>query len=198
MFVLKYNREETINIFKRREKDDIYLLDNMIPDKICDTLRNYIDRNVIGKEKDYNPHTNVNAHICSKPYISESGFFYKKIFEPMFHNIVKLFSKKYMIRFTTHEPLKLRKIFGETRLHSDNVYQPTRDGRREPTRVLSCVICLNDDYVGGELVFPCQNRKIKLKKGQVLLFPPYWTHPHCSEKLEDNTFRYTINTWLVE
>ena len=36
------------------------------------------------------------------------------------------------------------------------------------------------------------------KKGQIILFPPYWTHPHFTAELKNRTYRYTINSWLHE
>ena len=88
---------------------------------------------------------------------------------------------------------QFRKIFGETRLHCDGIKSSARP---ESERFLSVIICLNDDYEGGEICFPVQNRIIKMKKGDILAFPPYWTHPHYSNDLLNITYRYTINTWL--
>jgi len=63
-------------------------------------------------------------------------------------------------------------------------------------RNLTMTIALNGDYDGGEFCFPCQNFKIKLKRGQVVAFPPFWTHPHYTNELRNDTHRYTINTWM--
>ena len=63
-------------------------------------------------------------------------------------------------------------------------------------RNMSIIIALNEDYDGGELCFPEQDFTIKLRKGQAVAFPPYWTHPHYTNELKNNTYRYTINTWL--
>ena len=63
---------------------------------------------------------------------------------------------------------------------------------------MSVIIALNDDYEGGELVFPNQDVVVKLKKGQAVAFPPYWTHPHYTNEPLNGTFRYTVNTWLTE
>jgi hypothetical protein len=42
------------------------------------------------------------------------------------------------------------------------------------------------------------NISLKMKKGSVIIFPPYWTHLHEVSNLENNTYRYTINTWTLE
>jgi hypothetical protein len=83
---------------------------------------------------------------------------------------------------------------------SDSIENLPKDSPiRRDVRKISVIIALNGDYEGGEFYFPSQGiDKIKLKKGQAILFPPYWTHPHGVNKPENNTFRYTINTWLLE
>ena len=63
---------------------------------------------------------------------------------------------------------------------------------------MSIIIALNDDYEGGIFHFPYQDFNVKLKKGQLIAFPPYWTHLHGVESPANGTFRYTINTWLYE
>jgi hypothetical protein len=99
----------------------------------------------------------------------------------------------------------LRKIYGKTALHIDNIseifdsnvnfiYKNNHDEYRM-IRNTSIIFSLNDDYEGGEFVFPYQQLTLKLKKGSVIIFPPYWTHPHETNMLINGTFRYTINTW---
>jgi len=111
-----------------------------------------------------------------------------------------------MIPFGTYgnyniETIALRKIDGPTRLHIDgptyNMSGLDVSESFDQIRTLSVIIALNGDYDGGEIVFPCQNFKTKLKQGEAIVFPPYWTHPHYTEDLKNNTFRYTINTWLT-
>ena len=68
------------------------------------------------------------------------------------------------------------------KLHCDHIHSMF-DGDRKGIPTLSLLGCLNDDYEGGEICFPVQNRNIKMKKGDILAFPPYWTHPHYSNDL---------------
>jgi NADPH2:quinone reductase len=42
------------------------------------------------------------------------------------------------------------------------------------------------------------NRTFKVKKGEAVLFPPYWTHPHSVSRVGEGQARYTINTWILE
>ena len=43
---------------------------------------------------------------------------------------------------------------------------------------LTFIACLKDEYEGGVLILPKQNVKIKLSKGDLVLFPGSHTHPH--------------------
>lgn len=40
------------------------------------------------------------------------------------------------------------------------------------------MVYLNDDFYGGETVFPTFGSKVKPKKGMVFVFPPTWTYLH--------------------
>lgn len=110
--------------------------------------------------------------------------------------IIDYLSKNYEIKCSGDSGYQLRKIYGETRIHKDGTFDNNKNINN--TRCISLIIALNDDYEGGEFYFPIQNIKVKLKKGQIIAFPPYWTHPHCTMELLNRTYRYTINTWLYE
>lgn len=91
----------------------------------------------------------------------------------------------------------LRKIYGGTKRHIDGVHSKT-GGFTKLVRALSFIAVLNDDYDGGIFNFPNQNLKFKVKKGEVVMFPPYWTHPHSVTSVGEDQARYTINTWILE
>jgi len=91
----------------------------------------------------------------------------------------------------------LRRIHGGTKLHIDGVHSKA-SGFTKLVRALSFIAVLNDDYDGGIFNFPAQNLKFKVKKGEVVLFPPYWTHPHSVSSVGEGQARYTINTWIME
>jgi len=102
----------------------------------------------------------------------------------------------------------LRKIYGPTRNHTDGITEVydsnitfiknNKIGDYRMIRNASIIFALNDDHDGGIFKFPYQNVSFKLNKGSVLIFPPYWTHPHEVSGLENDTFRYTISTWSCE
>jgi predicted 2-oxoglutarate/Fe(II)-dependent dioxygenase YbiX len=195
---MKYTRDETIDILKKRPKDHIYVFNSILSDQQCELVREHIEKNACIKEHEEYNSSNVKAFICNNLFLDSSESLYKEIFDTFFERISSKLKSQYGIIINTFEPLVLRKIYGDTSLHIDNIYGNVESKRYTPPRKLSCIIAVNDDYDGGELIFPCQDRTIKLKKGQMVLFPPYFTHPHYSENLKNNTYRYTITTWLGE
>lgn len=196
MLVIRETLDETRAKVKNRPKDDIYLIENLILNKHCDIIRENLDKYATVEEKVFNELTNVKSYVSEDPHLIVSRTMSNEIIKPLMSKIKTILEYKYYILVEGYQKIELRKIYGDTKFHIDDVHQKKNDF--SSVRQIACIICLNDDYDGGELVFPCQNRRIKLKKGQILLFPPYWTHPHYSEKLENGTFRYTLNTWFFK
>jgi hypothetical protein len=193
--------EEQLNQFKSRRSNDIYLFENVFSEDMCNKFIDYTNKNMknylkLGKGQ------NVQGY-------EDLLKFDNPLIKPISSKIIdigKFINKKYMIPFGTYgnyniETIALRKIDGPTRLHIDgptyNMSGLDVSESFDQIRTLSVIIALNGDYDGGEIVFPCQNFKTKLKQGEAIVFPPYWTHPHYTEDLKNNTFRYTINTWLT-
>ncbi len=76
-------------------------------------------------------------------------------------------------------------------LHTDAIF-----GRSKGFRQVSGMIYLNDDYTGGETVFPRQGVKFKARAGDLLLFPSNFCYPHESLPVISGT-KYAIVTWFV-
>jgi hypothetical protein len=60
--------------------------------------------------------------------------------------------------------------------HCDHIHSMF-DGNRRGVPILSVLTVLNDNYVGGELVF-FTNKEYKLNAGDVLVFPSNFLYPH--------------------
>tara|TARA_R100001377_G_C3176669_1_gene105049 strand:+ start:39 stop:680 length:642 start_codon:yes stop_codon:yes gene_type:complete len=45
-------------------------------------------------------------------------------------------------------------------------------------RILILMVYLNDDFAGGETVFPILGDSVKPVKGRLIMFPPTWTYLH--------------------
>jgi len=176
----------------------VYIIDDVVSDDFCQTLKTIID-NTRGIYEIYKPASNVRAKSITKAQFENKIFatmIDKEIYDVV-NNIIEqiLTINKYLTPINGDSGYKLRKIHGATREHIDGTICPNDTSG---IRKMSLIIALNDDYEGGEFYFPQHDIKVKLKKRQAILFPPYWTHPHGTNELLNNTFRYTINTWLLE
>lgn len=181
----------------------IYLFDNVLSDVECEYLRKVIDKYSNHEEK-HGRQSNVQSKTIAVPELpyEKTGLrviqLLKKITGDIFSNY-----KLGMSKISDMEYPLLRKITGATRLHMDGLIIDSLIDAENKTlhvdqvRELSMIAALNDDYDGGEICFPDQNFEVKLKRGQVLLFPPYWTHPHKTNELKNDTVRYTVTTWLT-
>jgi len=63
-------------------------------------------------------------------------------------------------------------------------------------RQLVAIWYLNDVAgPGGETEFPLQEIKVKPEEGKLVLFPPFWTHPHRAVTVEQGV-KYIVTTWI--
>ena len=176
-------------------KNQIFVFDNVISDEICEELVKIIDEEADLEEK-WGQGSNVQCKCIMVTRIKEAQK-YDKIIYDIIHERIKDFSSC-DLTITGDCGYNLRRITGPTRQHKDGVLgnQNMKNVDTNQIRNMSVIIALNSDYNGGEFCFPEQNYMIKLKRGQMIAFPPYWTHPHFTNGLRDDTYRYTINTWL--
>jgi hypothetical protein len=67
-------------------------------------------------------------------------------------------------------------------------------------RNMSCIIFLNNDYEGGELVFKDQasdeELEIKVKPGRMILWPSNFLFPHKVREVKKG-IRYSIVSWII-
>jgi len=171
-------------------KKQIFLFDDAIPEETCNKYINLLDNTPDLDEEKWGDNTNVQCKFLPSPPTKEMD---DEIYQIVTRIASKVQKCNPSVKISTDSGYQLRKIHGETRLHSDGT-QPSCD----ETRSMSLIIALNDDYEGGEMYFPNQEFKIRLKRGQAIAFPPYWTHPHGVTAPLNGTYRYTINTWFLE
>jgi hypothetical protein len=191
---ISYKLSNGILIFENKD---------LITNDLCDELINYINKLDNANIEKWGINTNVNCKFVNINNIDDVDI--KRKFDSKLYKIISWvinqLKSDYDITCSGDSGYCLRKIYGPTRLHKDGININPIDNRYLPIkkiRNMSLIICLNDNYEGGEFYFPCQDFKIKLKKGQIIAFPPYWTHPHMVSELINKTYRYTINTWLFE
>ena len=65
------------------------------------------------------------------------------------------------------------------------------------TRQLVAIWYLNDvPGPGGETEFQHQEVSIRPEQGKLILFPPFWTHPHRGAELQAGV-KYIATTWVL-
>lgn len=69
------------------------------------------------------------------------------------------------------------------------------DDHQDFHRRLSLVYYVNDDYKGGEIVFPRFNITYKPNANELLLFPSTYVYNHSVLPVEEGT-RYAVVSWL--
>ena len=184
-------------------KNFITIVDNAFSDTLCEELIEYWNKhedNMVLRDY-FDSQAEVN-NVRTKELLLDSvnpeeKYFIEKI-QSSFQKVVNKYTAE-VGTFTAHidQGLSLRRIHGATRNHTDGLYCADGSGKKFE-RKLSVIVGLNSDFEGGEFDFPFQDFKYTLRKGQAICFPPYYTHPHSVSEPTNGTYRYTINTWLLE
>ena len=184
---------------------NVFTISDVFTATQCDEIVSYIEKNsALWGERDlgYASGNNVECKFLTlKELVKDSIPGAKKIDDLIFKRVGTVLNAFRTIRPDfkgIHDAgYTLRRIHGGTKRHVDGVHSKT-GGFTKLVRALSFIAVLNDDYDGGIFNFPVQNLKFKVKKGEVVLFPPYWTHPHSVSSVGEGQARYTINTWIME
>lgn len=109
------------------------------------------------------------------------------------------------VSFTDRKPVNCEKL-QVLRYKPGGFYKPHQDAfphKVQPNpRMYTCIIALNDEYIGGETIFPNLNKSFKLNKGDVLLFNTLndWGY-HTQKALHGGTpvesgEKWICNLWI--
>lgn len=94
------------------------------------------------------------------------------------------------LRSTGYKIQHYRKDEGQFKWHFDALGPGAWD------RQLALVIYLNSVEAGGETCFHRQNVKVRPVAGDAVVFPPFWTHMHCSE-IPRSADKYIISSFVT-
>jgi predicted 2-oxoglutarate/Fe(II)-dependent dioxygenase YbiX len=132
----------------------------------------------------------------SEPLLQSTN---KLLFDKLFI-VQQLLYQAYGVKFPFAEPCTVLRYQEKQfyKRHIDNILLASRFQELEqgiPTRDVSIVGYLNDDFEGGETYFDRQDLKVKPEAGAVLVFPAYFTHPHESLPILKGQ-KYAFTSWL--
>ena len=182
--------------------DYIRVYEGALPYNICDDILNeYVTTDdwspaMTGGGLDQNAR-NCDVIGTSHRNIMDKNFNYRKMLDEKIYNCVNTYMQKYESECAT-EGLCISQDTGYEllRYREGQFYVQHTDHFKQNPRVLSCSICLNDDYEGGEFAFFDRTIKFKPKKGSVIMFPSNFMFPHEVMPVVAGN-RYAIITWLV-
>ena len=94
---------------------------------------------------------------------------------------------------TKFSPIRFNRYVVGTmmREHYDHIHS-IFDGKMKGVPIVSIVANLNEDYEGSE--FYCRGKEIKIKTGDILLFPSNFMYPH-EVKEATKGVRYSFVSW---
>jgi len=191
---------ESINFCSKLESF-IQIYENIIPEDLCNSIikqyendSDWKDSMVGGGKIDRKIRNCKAISISSENSISKNYFIRKelddKIFKVVSHIITDLKGKFDTITIEQDSGYDLLKY------ESGGFYTQHTDSFTEQPRTISCSLCLNDDYDGGEFAFFDRKLVYKLKKGSAITFPSNFLYPHEIMPITKGT-RYSIITWFL-
>jgi len=173
--------------------NDILYFENIIPNNILNTLENLVEvrRDVIFnrdlRHAEF-PFEGIRGRIeiYKYPEILENvnTFWYDTIEDQMYDYYFKYLTNQNQIEgYKKHARTDWKDMF--IQIYNElNTFELDSNIHCDFSGI-TFVACIGDSYKGGDLAFPKQDVKINLKKGDLVLFPGSYTHPHGVTKLID-------------
>lgn len=123
---------------------------------------------------------------------TEKEILHENIFD-RFDRDFKLAYEKYTQDFRV--PVTQKEDYEILKYNESNFFIDHVDDGLFMTRKVSIVYYFNDDYEGGEIVFPRFNVEVKPKANQLALFPSNYMYNHNVKEITKGT-RYSMVNWL--
>lgn len=112
-----------------------------------------------------------------------------KLFYDSFDPVEKEYSANFGVEHRNHFPWDILK-YGIGQNFTNHI-----DDHPDYHRRISLVYYMNDDYLGGEIVFPRFGISYKPKANELLMFPSTYTYNHSVVPVTNGT-RYAVVSWL--
>ena len=183
-------------------KDYILVLEDIIPDKLCNDILNEYENSKEWLDTAIGGKGNINKEIrnCTTIGISlneviEKNKNVRKILDDEVFECAKKSIEKYNEKF---KQAHISKDSGYELLKYEKggFYTQHVDSFTEIPRTISCSFTLNDNFKGGEFSFFNNTLVCPLKKGSAIMFPSNFLYPHSVLPVINGT-RYSIVTWFI-
>ena len=176
--------------------------------KYIETIEDYVSNGKLFWQSDTNKKIDedVNKKAMSTMYIdnirrrgladplnpTEKEILHENIFD-RFDRDFKLAYEKYTQDFRV--PVTQKEDYEILKYNESNFFIDHVDDGLFMTRKVSIVYYFNDDYEGGEIIFPRFGVEIKPKANQLAIFPSNYMYNHNVNKVTKGT-RYSMVNWL--
>lgn len=181
---------------------------NLIPDEVCDSVMSEVNSNNEWTKHSYHPgfsrptathfpptefeflDSTTEQSLKLMPYIEQAMKLYNKYINES--NSFPGYNAETGV--TTCSPVRFNRCKPHTLVeaHHDHIYELFGVGNKG-IPVTSLVGLLNDDFTGGEFII-CKDIDLKLKKGDIVVFPSNYLYPHRVEKVKSGV-RNSFVTW---
>ncbi len=177
----------------------IHNLKSLIPQQLLQKIEEVVSRGSFTQKVNYGVGENT---FCEKlildPALFVQGSLEQQTFNEIYEFLLELVHKHimpvtYKLRCPSFEPIELRRMLGATRAHSDGI-GPQSTSAGISYRIATIILTLSES--SDAIVFPNYNTTIALNRGDVLFFPPYWTHEHFT--VSNSPGRIALQTHLRE
>ena len=146
------------------------------------------------KTKESKPRSGYRELEVSDNVISNNEEIMKKLYDALGHYFKEL-NFKWFCTWYGYSKIRYNKYSKGQKMaiHCDHIHSlfPSQEGG---VPKLSCLGALNDDYKGGEFVM-FTDTIIKLKQGELLIFPSSFLYPHEVKPVKEGK-RYTYISWV--
>ena len=184
--------------------DDYIMIQNLIPTQLCKS----IIRECSLPEKKWFKHSWYNYRQDDSHSMQEKELDVQDSTEDQFKSLgkylreaVKNYTQKYSptgekvgptwIKHISEVRFNRYTVGTKMRVHYDHIHA-LFDGKLKGIPILSFVGLLNDNYEGGE--FMCREKEIKLRRGDILLFPSNFMYPHGVKEITKG-MRFSFVSW---
>jgi Rps23 Pro-64 3,4-dihydroxylase Tpa1-like proline 4-hydroxylase len=187
--------------FNKNLDDYIQVFDNIVSNELCDSfLKEYVDSNEWDATYVGTGIIDRTSRNCDTISTSQEPILLKN------YAVRKMLDDR-IFKCANDAIIKYNQVFPEAMIAEDSGYELLRykegqfytqhtDSFKTHPRSVSCSLMLNDDYEGGEFGFFCGEKKYKLKKGSVIMFPSNFMYPHEIMPVTKGV-RYSIITWFI-
>ena len=184
--------------------DFIYVKRNALPREQCNKIINFFEQSgnkVSGTIDVHADRINKELKKSTEEFVMYGSNNYDPIFISYLNNALREYCSKYpyinsidrWVLFSQYKIQKYNPNEGYFALHCENCGSEFLQGRASG-RMLVWMIYLNDVTEGGYTVWPQQERILAPKCGDIVIWPPYWTHPHQGITSKTQT-KYILTGW---